>query len=276
MNQIASSLKEKNRRNLIDDLRSIFRSRELLLVWTQREIRVRYKQSLLGGLWAVLQPLSVMLIFTVIFGNFVRVPSDGIPYPVFSYCAILPWTFFANSISFSFPSLLNNMNLVTKIYFPREILPLAAIGAALLDYLVASVLFFVLMLIYQIPFHITLLLIPLLLVVQIILSIGVTLFASAIIVFLRDIRFVVPLVLQLWMYLTPIIYPLSQIPERFRGLYMIVNPMASIIDGYRRITLLGQPPQWEYIAVSAAISFLLFLIAYIYFKGAEDRFADVI
>jgi lipopolysaccharide transport system permease protein len=137
------------------------------------------------------------------------------------------------------------------------------------------VLFFVLLLIYHIPFHTTLFFLPLLLAVQIILSLGISLLCAAVIVFLRDIRFIVPLTLQLWMYLTPIIYPLSQVPERFRGLYML-NPMASVIDGYRRITLLGQPPEWGYLAISATISIGIFLLAFLYFKKAEDIFADII
>jgi lipopolysaccharide transport system permease protein len=260
---------------LLYHFRNLVHSRELLWVWTKREILVRYKQSILGSLWAVLQPLSTMLIFTVIFGYFVKVPSDGIPYPIFFYTAILPWTLFANSITFSVPSLINNMNLVTKVYFPREILPLANIGAALLDYLIASILFFALLLIYHIPFYRTLIYLPLLLTVQIILSIGIALLSASVVVFFRDIRFVVPLILQLWMYMTPIIYPLSQVPERFRNLYML-NPMASVIDGYRRITLLGQPPQWDYIVYSTIISIGLFISTFLYFKGAEDRFADVI
>jgi lipopolysaccharide transport system permease protein len=260
---------------LIHHFKILFHSRELLWVWTQREIRVRYKQSMLGSLWAILQPLSTMIIFTVIFGYIVRVPSDGIPYPIFSYAAILPWTLFANSISFSVPSLINNMNLVTKVYFPREILPLAAIGSAFVDYLVGFCLFLVLMVIYDVHLYPTLLFLPILLIIQITLSLGISLLSAAVIVFLRDIRFVIPLVLQLWMYITPIIYPLNQVPDRFRNLYML-NPMASLIDGYRSITLLGQPPQWGYIAYSAALSIGLFLTSYLYFKAAEDKFADVI
>ena len=210
-------------------LRTLYQYRGLLWMWTFREVKVRYKQSLLGGAWAVLQPLSLMLIFTAIFGYFVKVPTDGVPYPIFSYSALLPWTFLATSISFAVPSMLNNMNLVTKIYFPREILPMASIGAAFLDYAIAFVLFVILMLAYQIPLRATLLLLPLLLVIQIILTLGISLIASAVIVFYRDVRFVVPLALQLWMYLSPVIYPVSSVPENWQALYML-NPMATLID----------------------------------------------
>jgi lipopolysaccharide transport system permease protein len=258
-----------------ENIRELYRFRELLWVWTFREIRARYKQSILGGTWAILQPFSLMLIFTVVFSYLAEIPSDGIPYPVFSYSALLPWTFFATSVSFSVNSLIGNMNLVTKIYFPREVLPFASIGAAFLDYLIASSIFMLLMLYYQVPVHPTLLYLPLLLLVQITLTAGVSLLVASIVVFFRDLRFVVPLGLQLWMYATPIVYPLSLVPERFQSIYML-NPMASLIDGYRRITLLGQAPQWEYLVIGMLITITLLCVAYIFFKKAESVFADII
>ncbi len=249
--------------------------KELLYVWTRREIQIRYKQSILGGAWAILQPLSLMIIFTAVFGYFVRVPTDGIPYPLFSYSALLPWTLFSTSISFAAPSLINNINLVTKIYFPREIFPAASTGAALFDYVVASSLFLVLMLIYKVPFGSTLVFLPIILVIQILLMLGISFIASAVIVRFRDIRFVVPLGLQLWMYSTPVVYPLSLVPERFHLWYML-NPMASLIDGYRRVTLFGQAPQWNYLGVAAIISAIIFILGYRFFKREEEWFADVI
>ncbi len=259
----------------METLKELYRYRELLWVWTVREIRIRYKQSLLGGAWAILQPLSLMLIFTAVFGYFVRVPSDGVPYPVFSYGALLPWTFFATSINFAVVSLINNMNLVTKIYFPREILPMASIGAALLDYVVAFALFLILMVVFQVPFHWTLLLLPLLLIIQIMLTIGVSLLGAAVTVSYRDLRFVVPLAMQVWMYLTPVVYPFSLVPERFRLIYML-NPMASLIDGYRQIALLGQVPRWEFTGIGAVMALALCSVGYLYFKRAEASFADII
>jgi lipopolysaccharide transport system permease protein len=256
-------------------LRELSSYRDLLWMWTLREIKVRYKQSILGGAWAILQPLSLMLLFTIVFGYFLKVPTDGMPYPIFSYSALLPWTFFATSISFAVPSLVNNMNLVSKIYFPREILPIAAVGAALLDYAVSFVLFLVLMVLYQIPWHITMIWLPLLLAIQIVLTLGVSLLASAVLVYYRDVRFVVPLALQLWFYASPVIYPLSVVPERLQPLYLL-NPMAVLIDSYRRITLYGQAPDWTYLLIAAVLSLLLFLIAYHYFRNAEATFADVI
>ena len=256
-------------------LRTLYEYRELLWMWTLREIKVRYKQSILGAAWAILQPLAVMIIFTLVFSFFAHVPTDGVPYPIFSYTALLPWTFFATSISFAVPSLVNNMNLVTKIYFPREILPIAAVIAAFVDFLVASIVFLGPMIFYRLPLQRGLLWVPLLLGVQIVLTLGVVLPASALIVRYRDIRFVVPLGLQLWMYASPIIYPTSLVPEHLRAYYML-NPMAGLIDSYRRVVLRGQSPQVLYLTISAVMAVILLLAGYAYFKRSEPRFADII
>lgn len=259
----------------ISNLIELFHFRELLWTWSLREIRIRYKQSILGGFWAILQPISSMLIFWIIFGYFVKVPSDGVPYPVFFYSALLPWTFFSTSISFAVPSLINNLNLVTKIYFPREILPIGSIIAAFVDFLIASLIYSFLILIYRIPLQITLLWLPLLLGMQILLTFGVAFFGAAVIVFYRDVRFMVTLGLQLWMYLTPIVYPLSVVPPQWRFLYML-NPMTSIIDGYRRIILHGQAPDLLYLGLDFVIILILFIAGYAYFKKSEPFFSDII
>jgi len=188
---------------------------------------------------------------------------------------LLPWTLFATAINGSVTSLINNMNLVTKIYFPREIFPFSIIGAAFLDYLLAFLILLVFMLVYHIPFYSTLFLLPLLLIIQTMLMIGVCLLVSSMTVFLRDIRFIVPLGLQIWMYLSPIIYPIDRIPPRFLPIYML-NPMASLIDSYRRITILGEPPLWNYLAVAALVSVITMLLGYRFFKRAEPKFADII
>jgi lipopolysaccharide transport system permease protein len=260
---------------MVTYLRTLYAYRELLWVWMQRGIKVRYKQSVLGAAWAILQPLVLMLMFTAVFSFFARVPTDGIPYPIFSYTALLPWTFFSASISFAVPSLVNNMNLVTKIYFPREVLPIAAVAVAFVDFLVASIVFVGLMLFYGLPLRPSLLWVPLLLAVQIVLTLGVALLASALIVWYRDMRFVVPLSLQLWLYASPVIYPTSLVPGHLHALYML-NPMASLIDSYRRTILHGQPPHVLYLTISAAIAGALLVIGYTYFKRSEAQFADVI
>lgn len=249
--------------------------RDLLRMWAQREIKVRYKQSVLGAAWAILQPLVLMLMFTAVFSVIAGVPSDGIPYPIFSYTALLPWTFFATSISFAAPSLVTNMGLVTKIYFPREVLPIASVMAAFVDFLVASSVFLALMAFYRMPLQVTMLWVPLLVVTQIVLTLGVVFFASTLNVWYRDIRFLVPLGLQLWMYASPVIYPVSLVPEQWQGLYML-NPMAGLIDSYRRVILLGQPPQLPYLLWAMLFSAALCVTGYLYFKRSEPSFADVI
>jgi lipopolysaccharide transport system permease protein len=256
-------------------MRELYRYRDLLWMWTVRDIKVRYKQSLLGAAWAILQPLSLMLIFNVIFSYFVRVPTEGIPYPIFSYSALLPWTFFAASVSFAVPSLTQNMNLVTKIYFPREVLPISAVTASLVDFLVASLVFVGMLLYYRIPLGAPLMIAPVLVIVQVALTLGVVLFASAVNVFYRDIRFVVPLAVQLWMYVTPVIYPVTVVPERFRGLYML-NPMAGLVEAYRSVAVRGDWPNWNDLGVAALVSVVVFAIGYSYFKRVEWQFADLI
>ena len=262
-------------RRYLKGLSALVTYRELLYNWVLRAIKVRYKQSLLGVAWAVLQPLSLTVIFTLVFTLFARIPTEGIPYPIFSYCALLPWTFFANSLSFATPSLVSNMSLVTKIYFPREIFPLASVLASFFDFLVASVIFLGMMLYYRVSPSPLFLLVPLVLVVQVMLTVGIALLASAINVFYRDVRFVIPLAMQLWMYASPVVYPVSAVPERLQPFYLL-NPMAPIIDSYRRVILQGQMPDWPYLGLAALISGLLLVVGYGYFKRVEMEFADII
>ena len=260
---------------MINSISELYRYRDLLGIWTLREVRVRYKQSILGGAWAILQPLALMVIFTIVFGYFVKIPTGGIPYPLFSYSALLPWTFFATSINFAVISIVGNMNLVTKIYFPREILPIASIGAAFFDYCIAFLMYLALMVLYRFPLQITLLFLPLLLLVQVLLTLGIAFLTSALLVFYRDVRFIIPLILQLWFYLCPIVYPLNLVPQRFLFLYQL-NPLAVLIENYRRVTLLGQQPQWDTLGLAFVLSLLAFLGGYLFFKRSEQTFADLI
>jgi len=251
------------------------RFRDLLWLWTMREIRVRYKQSILGVAWAILQPLAMTLILTVVFTRLVRVDTGGIPYPLFAYSALVPWTFFSASLSFGIPSLVSNMNLVTKVHFPRQVLPLASISAALLDFLVAFVILGGMLVFYRSwPGLEALWVIPLL-AVEITLIVAVTLIGSAVIVFFRDMRFVLPLLIQLWMYATPIIYPVEAVPQHLHRYYFL-NPMASIIDGYRRVLVMGKPPRIDALLLGAVVSAIACGLALLLFKWAEPAFADVI
>ncbi|KPL77258.1 hypothetical protein ADN00_08955 [Ornatilinea apprima] len=260
---------------MIPYMKELFRSRELLYTWTMRDFKVRYSQSILGAAWAIIQPFSLMVVFSIIFSNIIRVPTDGIPYPLFSYVALLPWTFFANSLTFAIPSLVNNMNLVSKIFFPREILPLSSILVCLLDFLISCSIFVLMMIWYRVPIGWTTLLVPVILIIQFVLTYGISLLASAINVFYRDVRFVIPLVLQIWMYLSPIIYPVNLVPEWLQPFYFI-NPMATIIESYRRVVLYQQLPDWRYLGLAAAVSIVLIIFTYPYFKRAERQFADLI
>lgn len=256
----------------VNDLRGY---RNLLWLWTLREIKVRYKQSILGGAWAILQPLLLTLMFTIIFSYFVKLPSDGVPYPIFIYTAMLPWTFLSTSVGFGIPSLVTNLNLITKVFFPREVLPVASIAAAFFDFLIASSIFILLLLYYRMPITLEYLWLPLIMLVQIVLTLGVVFIGSALNVFYRDLRFVVPLLLQLWMYASPVVYPISAVPEEILPLYML-NPMAGIIDSYRRVLLHGQPPHFPYLGFATLLSLIIGLLGYYYFKREEWKFADLI
>ena len=250
--------------------------RELLWTLTLREVKVRYSQTSLGVAWAVAQPLSLTLAFTIFFGRFAGVPNDGIPYPIFYYSALLPWTFFTTCLAFGVPSLVTNVNLVTKVYFPREILPMASVLSALVDYGAATVAFGLLLVIYRtVPTIALVFLIPMV-IIQLVLAIGVTLIFAAINVSYRDVRYAIPLVSQLWLYATPVIYPLSVIPEHLRTAYLLVNPMAPIIESYRAVLGAGSSPDPKLLTLSAISSSLLLVTGYSYFKRAERRFADVI
>lgn len=250
-------------------------ARELLFTWAMRDFKVRYSQSVLGAAWAILQPLALMVVYSVLFSVFIQVPTDGIPYPVFAYTAILPWTLFANSLNSAIPSLVSNMNLVSRIHFPREILPLSAIIVCMVDFLIASSIFVLMLLFYRIPVGLAVLLVPLVLTIQVVLTFGISLLASAVNVLYRDVRFVIPLALQIWMYLSPIIYPVNLVPERFRSFYLL-NPMATLLDTYRRLILFNQMPDWPYLGLAALVSVSLAIVTYRYFKRAEREFADVI
>lgn len=250
-------------------------NRDLLWLWTAREVRVRYKQSLLGVAWAVVQPLALTLIFTLVFTKIVSIDTGDIPYPVFSYAALVPWTLLATSLTFSIPSLVNNMQLVSKIFFPREILPLASIGAALFDFAISFTILLVMLVVFGFPLTPLILWILPMLAIELTLAAGVGLIGAAVIVFLRDVRFVVPLALQVWMYASPVIYPIEMVPEKWRTLYFL-NPMAGIIDGYRRVLLMGETPNIPALAIAAVVSLTLLVVGYLAFKRLEPSFADLI
>jgi len=265
-----------SRVGLLASCRELWAFRELLWTLTVREVKVRYAQSLLGVAWAVAQPLALMATFSLFFGRFAGISSDGLPYPLFSYTALLPWTFFTTSLAFGVPSLVTNTSLVTKVFFPREILPVASVLSAGVDFGAAVGVYGLLMALYRIQPSFALLYLLPLLVVQLVFTLAVTLFLSAVNVSYRDVRYALPLVTQIWLYATPVIYPLSVVPQAIRQPYLAVNPMAAIVDGYRRVLVVGSAPDLPMLALSGLSSALLLLVSYSYFKRAERSFADVI
>ena len=240
-----------------------------------RDLRARYKQTFVGFGWAVIQPLVMMVIFTIIFGRFAKIPSEGIPYPIFSYTALLPWTLLSTGMNFGVNSLTTNVSLVTKVYFPREIIPLASISAATVDFFVASTIFVGLMWWYKISVSVGFLLIVPLIILQLLVMITVVLILSVWNVRYRDVRQGLPFVIQVWMYASPIVYPLSIVPEKWKTFYML-NPMVGIIDGYRAIILRGEALDFRILLPAISLALIGLPLAYIYFKKSERKFADII
>ncbi|HKQ06563.1 MAG TPA: ABC transporter permease [Blastocatellia bacterium] len=255
-------------------LKDMWAYRELFFFLTWRDVKVRYKQTLLGVAWAVLQPVFTMIVFTLFFGRFAGIPSDGIPYPLFALAGLLPWTFFSNAVSASSNSLVGNANLITKVYFPRIIIPGAATAAALVDFAVAFVILIVLMIYYGIAISWNLALLPALVLLTTLLALGVGMWTSALNVQYRDIRYALPFMMQIWMFVSPIIYPTSIIPEKYRWA-LALNPLSGIITGYRA-SLFGQQFDWSALAV-ASVATLAFLLYSAYsFRRMENKFADII
>jgi len=261
--------------DLFRELRELWHYRDLFYTLTVHRIKVRYKQSVLGLAWAILQPLSLMLIYTVIFSKIAKVPSEGVPYAVFAYAALLPWTFFSSSLTNATQGLVSHSQLVTKVYFAREILPLTYVSAALFDFAVASTFLFALFFYYGVGITINALYAIPILVLLTALATACSLFLSAMQVRFRDIGVAMPLLLQLWMFATPVVYPLSAVPERLRGFYAL-NPLVGVIENFRRAVLQGVAPDFYSLTISAVVAAILLPLTYLYFKRVEATMADII
>lgn len=248
---------------------------ELLMNLTRRELKGRYSQSLFGAGWAIAQPLAMMAVFTLVFSRLGRMPSGGAPYPLFAFAALVPWFFFSNSVNSGTMSLIAYRTIVTKTYFPREIVPLAQVASRLVDLAAASSLFAVLMVYYQVSVGRWLVLAPLFVLLLILFTLGVTLATSATNVFYRDVSPVVQIGLQLWIYLTPVAYPLSAVPAEYRGWFML-NPLTGVVEGLRAVVIFNQQPEWTPVAVSSALIVTLLLFSIVLFKKTDKYFADVI
>ncbi len=248
---------------------------QLFIQFAKREFLARYKQSFIGIGWAIMQPLFLMVIFTVIFGRFAKIPSDDIPYPIFAYTALLPWVLFSTGINTGVNSIVNNTSLVTKVYFPRELLPFASIATAIIDFLIAGLIFMGLLIWYKVDLTVyAFLFIPLILIQLSVITV-VVLILSVWNVRYRDVRHGLPFLIQCWMFASPIVYPLSIVPERWKTLYLL-NPMAGLIDSYRSILLQGQNIDIYNIIPALLFAGIGLPLSYLYFKKAERSFADII
>ena len=262
------------RRHLFDlDLAAIWAYRELLYFLVWRDLKVRYKQTLIGTGWVVIQPLMTMAIFTVIFGNFAKIPSDGLPYPVFSYAALLPWNLFSSSLSRGGESVVSNANLVTKIYFPRLILPLSGVLSPLADFAIAFLILVGMMIWFGIAPTVGILMLPIFVLLAICTALAVGLWLAALNVRYRDVRYTIPFLIQIWMFASPVAYPVSLVPEKWRWLYSL-NPMAGVIEGFRWALLGNQSPDVRVMTISTIVVVALLAGGIVYFKQMERTFAD--
>ena len=256
------------------DWRELWAYRELLWVLATRDVKVRYKQTVLGSAWAILRPLTAMIIFSVVFGRLAKMPSDGVPYPVFVFAALLPWTFFATAVTSAGGALVGSSHLVSKVYFPRLIIPLSTIGSALVDLLVSTLVLLAMMAWYGIGWGPQLLAAPLMLVGVVFAALGVGTLLAALTVAYRDFTHLTPFLVQIWMYLTPVIFPVTIVPEKWRWV-LYLNPMTGLVEGFRS-AFLGRPFDWIGLSASFVVSLLVFIAGVAWFERVERRFADII
>ena len=256
-------------------IRELWEYRELFYFLAWRDVKVRYKQTVLGVVWAVIQPLFTMVIFTVVFGQIANISSDGVPRPVFYFSALLPWFYFSSTLTSAGMSLVSNSGLLTKIYFPRIILPAAAALVPLVDFLIGSVFLIGFIVYYNIPIGWNLLLWPILVVPLALLAFGLGAFLAALNVKYRDVKYAIPFGIQLLLFMTPIIYPSSVFPERFRWL-LALNPLSGLIEAFRYAVVPSYPVHWDVLGLSLAVTTALLVLGVVYFKRTEKAFADII
>ena len=274
--QVPTVVIESNKSVLSFGLVSLWRYRELLYFLAWRDLKARYAQTAIGLAWAVLQPLIMMVVYTLVFGRLANIPSDGLPYPLFAYSALVPWSYLAKSLDRSGFSVVAESNLITKVYFPRIVVPLSATLGGLLDFAIAFLLLLILMAWFGIAPTWGVLLVPVFMLLTVGTSLAVSLWLSALYVRYRDVGAAVPLVTQLWMFASPVVYPSSLIPETWRALYELVNPMVGVIDGFRWALLGTHPPDIGMLFANVSTILVVLLCAIAYFNRVERTFADVI
>ena len=256
-------------------LGELWSHREILYFLTWRDLKIRYKQTVLGALWAVIQPLMMMVIFTVVFGNFAKVPSDGLPYPIFAYSALVPWNFFGSALNRCIGSLVANTNIISKVYFPRLIVPISATLSGLVDFAISFVILLGMVFWLGIVPGWGILALPLFILLALLTALGIGLWFAALNVKYRDIGHGIPLLVQLWMYASPVAYPVSLVPEKWRWLYKL-NPMTGVIEGFRWALLGKESPDFGALGISAAVVLALLVGGTVYFKRTERTMVDVI
>ena len=255
--------------------RELWEYRELLFFFAWRDIKVRYRQTVMGMMWAIIQPFFTMVIFSLFFGRLANIPSDGIPYPIFSFTALVPWTFFANALAQASNSLVSNANMVKKIYFPRLALPIATVLAGVVDFALASLVLLGMMLYYDLAPTINIIWLPFFALLAMVTSIGVSLWLAAMNVQFRDVRYTIPFLTQAWLFLTPIAYPSSLLSDPWRTVYGL-NPMAGVVEGFRWALLGTDTAPGKMVIVSALVAVTLFITGAFYFRRMEQSFADVL
>jgi lipopolysaccharide transport system permease protein len=260
---------------VLPQIRDVWAYRELLYFLVWRQLKIRYKQTVLGVLWAIIQPFFLMVIFSIFFGRLAKIPSEGIPYPIFAYAGLLPWTYFAKSLNACTESLVGNSHLITKVYFPRLIIPLSSVLSGLVDFSIAFSILLAMMFYYQIIPTLAALLLPFLILMAMATALGVGLWFSALNVQYRDIRYAISFLVQFWFFATPVVYPSNLVPERWRVLYSL-NPMTGVAEGFREALLGKGQLDWPMFTVSITVVVFLVLTGTFYFRRMEKGFADVV
>jgi len=261
--------------SVIGATRELYRAREFILALFERQLRSRYKQAFLGFAWAVIPTITFMVVLTVFVQKAVKIPTNGVPYPLFSYVALVPWTFFSAAVSGGAVSIIGSLDILNKMYVPREVFPISTILSSAVDALISLVGLGILFGVYSWAPKPTSVWVPLLLFVQMVLTLGVTLMMSAVVVYLRDLRHAIPVIVQIGLFATPILYGIDQVPQSLRLAYCLINPLAPVIDGYRRTVILGQSPEWALLLPATAMSFVYLVLGFRLFKRLETGFTDI-
>jgi ABC-type polysaccharide/polyol phosphate export permease len=268
-------LRFRRKISVVESARELWQAREFILALFERSLRARYKQAFLGFAWAIIPPLVFMVVLTLFVQHAVRIATGGVPYPLFSYVALVPWSFFSSAVSSGSTSIVSSLDVMNKMYVPREVFPISTIMSQSVDALISLVGLGILFLAYSFAPRATSVWVPLLVVVQMMFTFGVVFMLSSLVVYLRDLRYAMALIIQVGLFATPVLYGIDRVPASLRLIYSLINPLAPVIDGYRRAVILGQPPQWGLVLPAAAMSVAYLIFGFRLFKRLETGFADI-